>query len=130
MRATGLLPWERLLLVAALIVGVLTMHATPVLCPADPAAGTVPVAVTHDHGATVSAVVYDKGEDCGIHHALAACLAILGVGILIVALRLLLRQAPLAAAWGRRAVSAVAANVARPPPRTSLRLAQLCVSRR
>ena len=130
MRATGLLPWERLLLVAALVVGVLTMHATPVLCPGDPAGGTAPAAVTHGHAATVPVAEQDQGEDCGAHHALAACLAILGVGILMVALRLLRHLAPLAAAPGRRAVSAVAASVARPPPRTSLRLAQLCVSRR
>lgn len=130
MRATGLLPWERLLLVAALVVGVLAMHATPVLCPGDPAGSTAPAAVTHDHAATVPVAEQDRGADCGAHHALAACLAILGGGILMVALRLLLRQVSLAAAPGRRAVSAVASSDARPPPRTSLRLAQLCVSRR
>jgi hypothetical protein len=129
MTPTGLSPWERLLLVAALVVGVLTMHATPVLCPHDPGGAHLPAASTHERAATV-VTDHDDDEHCGTHHALAACLAILGVGLLLVALRLLRRvQGP--ATTRARAVQAVCAAASRAPPRpTTDRLAELCVSRR
>lgn len=130
MKSPGLLPWERLLLVAALVVGVLTMHATPVLCPPHPAGGRPAAPSTHDQAAIVLTGGIDEGKDCGTHHALAACLAILGVGLLLVALRLL-RRVPVVAAPRTRAVRAVSAAASRAPPRPTVdRLADLCVSRR
>lgn len=128
-RRSGLLPWERLLLVAAVVVGVVTMHATPVLCPAEPARDHASVGASqHDAGTVL--VDEQQGGDCGMQHALAACLAILGAGLLLLAARLLRLLANLAAP-DRRAAGSVAAIPARaPPPTTAVRLAQLCVSRR
>jgi hypothetical protein len=130
MKPTGLLPWERLLLIAALVVGVLTMHATPIICPPDSADGHLSAGPAHGHSATVLTGEYNEGAECGGHHALAACLAILGVGLLVVALRLVCRV-PGAVTSRTRAVLAVAAAAARAPPRPSTDLlAELCVSRR
>jgi Family of unknown function (DUF6153) len=116
--------------VAALVVGVLTMHATLVLCPPHPAGGDPSAVSTPNQTATVLTGEHDEGNDCGTHHALAACMAILGVGLLLAALRLLCRL--LVATTPRiRAVLEVPAAASRAPPRqTANRLADLCVSRR
>lgn len=129
MGPTGLSPWERLLLVVALALGVLTMHATPVLCP--PASeGSHAAAAAHGHADVDAAAGHDRGADCSSHHALAACLAILVAGLLLAALRLLGRLSP--GSW-RAAPALLLGPVvgSRAPPRAmSVRLAELCVSRR
>ncbi|MGD9527443.1 MAG: DUF6153 family protein [Pseudonocardia sp.] len=128
MERTGLSPGQRLLLVVAVVLGVLTMHATPVLC-APPAGGSHAAATTHGHEADAAAG-HDQGTECGGHHALAACLAILAMGMLLVALRLLGWLSP--GSWRAARVLLLGPVVgSRAPPRTSsTRLAELCVSRR
>jgi hypothetical protein len=126
---TGLSPGQRLLLVVALVLGVLTMHATPVLCSST-SAGSHAAAMTHGHSEVDAAAGHDKDADCGDHHALAACLAILVMGVLLAALRLLGWLSPGSwRAWQTLLLGPIVGSRA-PPRATSVRLAQLCVSRR
>lgn len=129
MGRTGLSPGQRLLLVVAVVLGVLTMHATPVLC-APPEGGSHAAATTHGHAGPDPAVGHDQGTECGGHHALAACLAILAMGMLLVALRLLGWLSP--GSWRAARVLLLGPVVGSraPPPASSTRLAELCVSRR
>lgn len=129
MRTTGLSPGERLLLVVALVVGVLAMHATPVLC--SPAPDNAHAAVTsHMHPGDNAGAGHDKDTDCGSHHALAACLAILVLGLLLAALRLLGWLSPESWRGGWALLLGPAVGSRAPPRATSVRLAELCVSRR
>jgi hypothetical protein len=127
--ATGLTPGQRLLLVVALVLGVLTMHATPVLCSPASDDGHV-MAMSHPYAGAGAAIGHSQDPDCGSHHALAACLAILAMGLLLAALSVLGRLAP--DSWRARQTTLLGPVVgSRAPPRvTSVRLAELCVSRR
>jgi hypothetical protein len=116
--------------VVALVLGVLTMHATPVLCSPASDEGHV-TAVSHSHadsGAVASGP--DQGADCASHHMLAACLVILAMGLMLAALRLLgwlSRDSRPAAQAG---VSGPVVGSRVPVPEAPARLAELCVSRR
>ncbi|MGD9529000.1 DUF6153 family protein [Pseudonocardia sp.] len=129
MERTGLAPGQRLLLVVAVVLGVLTMHATPVLCAPASDDGHV-VATSHPHAGAGAAIGHGQDPDCGSHHALAACLAILAMGMLLLALRLLGWMSP--GPWRAARVLLLGPVVgSRAPPRaSSTRLAELCVSRR
>lgn len=125
------LRWERLLLVAALVVGVLAMHATPDLCgstpgPATVATGSADVAAGHAHAAVAGD---DSDGECGTHHVLSVCLAILLAALLISIARRFRGPAPVPSDRPRKVISGPF-HAERAPPRTAVRLAQLCVSRR
>jgi len=132
MTATAPLRWERLLLVAALVVGVLSMHATPVPCDAPAAHPTRMISLDApgaDAGHTPTA--HGSGsEGCGGHHILAMCLAILITAVLLITVRTMWRRVAAVAAGGGRAPLRAAVACRAPPPRTAVRLAHLCVSRR
>jgi hypothetical protein len=124
---------SRLLLVATVVAGVLTMHAMPVVCSAasDGGHSVHMSAQMSPHGSGPPAVVgpeHDRGTDCGDGHALAACLAVLVLGLILAGLRLAGRSVP--GSWFREAAHPRPTVVGSraPPPVTSVRLAQLCVS--
>lgn len=138
--------WQRLLVVAALVVGVVAMHATPDLCGmsaqqprtmADMAtmntASTVHLSSTDMAALDPDlAAVPGRGRShgCGDDHLLALCLAIL-VAVALLATAAWRRRPPLSPQHdeARRGIGE-AFRADRATARTAVRLAQLCVSRR
>lgn len=139
MSTIGRWRWERLLLLVALVLGVLAMHAVPALRGADPAGDSM--SMSAPSGTALADAVPGSAQPAGdqpghglgsdMHHVLAACLAILGAGVLLVAavavFLALRRQADGTARV--RVVATVVAVAPRPPPAHAVRLAQLCVLR-
>ncbi|MFC5993286.1 hypothetical protein ACFQE5_03555 [Pseudonocardia hispaniensis] len=127
---------ERLLVVAALALGVLIMHSTPapvedaaphVMAAAAPGAGstpTLPVAAPADHPGHSG-----HGPDPATHHVLDVCLAVLGAAVVLAAAAALVRARRRAAAAGAPPQATALPYAPRPPPPLVIRLVQLCVLR-
>ncbi|GEL17328.1 DUF6153 family protein [Pseudonocardia asaccharolytica] len=128
---------ERLLVVAALALGVLAMHSTPapvedttphVMAAAAPGpvpAPALPVAAPADHPGQPG-----HGQDPATHHVLDVCLAVLGAAVLLAAAAAPVWVCRRAAAAGAQPPGTALPCVPRPPPPLVIRLAELCVLRR
>jgi transposase-like protein len=127
--AAGRWRWERLLLLVAVMLGVVTMHSLAVApgthCPNPPA-----IAVTG--GVTMSAGPHAASAD-GCHHGPGSCdLLHLCLGVVAAAVVLALAAVAVAALIRRTIAGPRRLGVVvqpRPPPRTAVRLALLCVLR-
>lgn len=139
--------WGRVLVVLALILGVVAMHALvmpmgddhpmPVATSSGTAAGPMPTAAsTALHIPPMATPVVVAGDSSplpgmpsGAHALMHLCLAVLAamvvLGLSAMAVLVRLRRARIP---GSRRVP-VATVWPRPPPRTAIRLAQLCVLR-
>jgi hypothetical protein len=131
--------WRQLLVVLALIAGVLGMHALVVAghdaqtgvathhATAEPATGPIAVA----HMAADALMPAQSGTPAGptdvAHGLLHLCLAVLAA-IALLLLGLFSLATPAAVA-GRLVLRGPAPAPARPPPRSAVRLALLCVLR-
>lgn len=121
--------WERVLLLIAVLLGVVTMHATVAPGPQD----TTTPAMTHPAMAAVPetpGVEHPPDPMPASHELLHLCLAVLAaaiaLGLAAVAVTILTRRDHhMADPWPREVVLVPP----RPPPRTAIRLAQLCVLR-
>ena len=126
---TSRLPWERMLLAVALVVGVLTMHATPEMCGSSDPPSAVSVAVPTEP-AHVPAADHGDGHDCSNHHLLTVCLAILIAAVLLAAAPWRLRILVGATQDGPRRTTGRRLRTGLSPPPAAVRLTELCVSRR
>lgn len=141
-------PWQRVLLMVALVLGVVAMH-TMVLAPGgghDSAAGGSghvaaamssgpPQAVmdasfpaVHDQAHQDSATHHGPGSPAAIHDLLHLCLAVLAALAVMAALAVVWLTAA-AATRPHLEPGSGATAPARPPPRSAVRLALLCVLR-
>lgn len=130
--------WTRSLLLLGLLFGVAAMHTAlvPPSMGTDHAATTIhqaaepPPAMTVGNQGSGHDTPHDTpGHPVGVHDLLHLCLAVLAAAFLLTALR-----AVLVALLPRRVltvhvVSSLIVARPRPPPRTAVRLAQLCVLR-
>ena len=145
--------WERVLVVLALILGVVAMHALvmpmgddeamPAAISAGAAAGPGPAAASTAIGIHMATVTVAGASPIGIagvssslpntppdgHARMHLCLAVLAalvvLGLCALAYLVLLRRARIPAV----PPMPVLTRWPRPPPRTAIRLAQLCVLR-
>lgn len=129
MNVTGRLRWEWLLLVAALVVGVLAMHATPEVCSTSGPGTTVTASAHTPAGDPHATAGHDSGDGCS-NHLLTLCLAILIAATLLAAVVRRFRPPVIAPHDRPHRVVVSTFPTDRSPPRTAVRLAQLCVSRR
>lgn len=124
---------------AVLVLGVLAMHAVPAPRAADPSQDSMPMSAPSSPAlapalpgpAQPAADQPGHRPDSDLHHVLAACLAVLGAGVLLAAAAavfLALRRQEDGTARVR-VVPTVVAVAPRPPPAHAVRLAQLCVLR-
>jgi hypothetical protein len=156
---------RRVLLLGALILGVLSMHALVLAPPmhsgdARSAAATWVPAVAHDHaagggliggevGAQAAPMIsgpatevatpmhevahggagHGPGAPSGLHDLMHLCLAVLAGVVLVIAAVLLVSVVASTHRDGEPDRPEGTAGLARPPPRTAVRLAQLCVLR-
>jgi ABC-type Fe3+ transport system permease subunit len=122
--------WARVFLLVAVLLGVLAMHATVAPVGEGPCAART----VHAHGGepTTAPVGHSEHNDCdrssGAHHLLHLCLAVMAAVLLLglaFAVAISIRRHD----SGGQTPIQVVRTLARPPPRTAVRLAQLCVLR-
>lgn len=130
MSSTSRLPWERMLLAVALVVGALTMHAIVAPCDGSEHASSTAPAVASDGTARAPATDDGHSRGCDTGHLLTMCLAIL-ITRHLVAGAAWRRWSPVSARCDRgRRTTGDMSSPERAPPRAAVRLALLCVSRR
>ncbi|MGI5130040.1 DUF6153 family protein [Pseudonocardia sp. CA-107938] len=134
---------SHVLLLAALIMGVLSMHA--VAAPVAHSTAThSAVAAPVDHApedmagvempsqaptAASEAAGHGSGPSSVLHDLMHLCLAVMAGLVLLIATLVLVWVVAATDRAGVPSSRAVAVRPARPPPRTAVRLAQLCVLR-